>query len=153
MNGRVEGIYLAAAASEPLAAVEVAVIGKAGLEGDRYAAGVGSFSRYPGAGRAVTLIEAEVIEEVLAATDLDLTDGRSRRNIVTRGVRLLSLMGRRFRLGTALLHGDRPADPCAVLERHIGPGLMEALKGRGGLRATVLEAGEVRLGDSIEARP
>jgi MOSC domain-containing protein YiiM len=100
----------------------------------------------------VTLIEAEVIEEVLAAADLDLSAGRSRRNVVTRGVRLLELMGRRFRLGTALLHGDRPADPCAVLERHIGPGLMEALKGRGGLRATVLEEGEVRVGDAIEAR-
>jgi MOSC domain-containing protein YiiM len=30
---------------------------------------------------------------------------------------------------------------------------MEALKGRGGLRATVLEEGEVRVGDAIEARP
>lgn len=153
MSGVVEGIFLAPAGGAALAGAESARVLKGGLEGDRYAAGKGSFSRWPGSGRAVTLIEAEVIEEVLAAADLDLAGGRSRRNVVTRGVRLLGLMGRRFRLGTALLHGDRPADPCAVLERHVGPGLMEALKGRGGLRATVLEEGEVRVGDAVGAVP
>lgn len=153
MSGIVEGLFVAPAAGAAAVAVQAVRVLSAGLEGDRYQRGEGSFSRWPGSGRAVTLIEGEVIDEVLAAADLDLTAGRSRRNVVTRGVRLLGLMGRRFRLGTALLHGDRPASPCEVLERYVGPGLMEALHGRGGLRATVLQEGEVRVGDAIEAQP
>jgi hypothetical protein len=133
MSGRVEAIYVAPKAGDPLtAAGEARALPGQGLEGDRYALGVGSFSRWPGAGRAVTLIAQEVIEAVAAETGLDLDRGRSRRNIVTRGVPLAELIGRTFRIGTALFRGERPAEPCGYLERRIGAGLMAALRGRGG---------------------
>jgi MOSC domain-containing protein YiiM len=150
MPGLVRAIYLAPSAGKTLTPVtEVrALIGR-GLEGDRYERGVGSFSRWPGMGRAVTLIEQEVIESVLAETGLDLDSGRSRRNIVTEGVRLNELVGKTFRIGTALFRGDRLAEPCGYLERRIGKGLMPALKGRGGLRTDVLEEGVLRVGDGI----
>ncbi len=150
MSGTVQGIFVGSGAGEPLVGVEEvqAVAGK-GLEGDRYALGKGAFSRYPGTGREVTFIEAEVIEEALAF-DLDLAEGRSRRNIVTAGVRLADLMGKTFRVGGARFHGDRPADPCAYLARLVGPRVMEALHGRGGLRATILSDGVVRVGDAVE---
>jgi MOSC domain-containing protein YiiM len=150
MNGLVRAIYLAPSAGVTLTAVtEVkALIGR-GLEGDRYERGIGSFSRWPGTGRAVTLIEQEVIDSVLDETGLDLGTGRSRRNIVTEGVRLNDLVGKTFRIGTVLFRGERLAEPCAYLQRRIGEGLVEALKGRGGLRADVLEEGVLRAGDVI----
>jgi MOSC domain-containing protein YiiM len=151
MSGRVVAIYRAAKAGQPLEAVEVvrAVPGH-GLEGDRYFLGRGSMSRWPGAGRAVSLIEEEVIEAVGLEWGLDLSDGRSRRNIVTASVALPELLGATFRIGTALFRGVRPCDPCGYLERRIGPGLVEALRGRGGLRADVVEEGVLCVGDLVE---
>jgi MOSC domain-containing protein YiiM len=150
MSGIVRAIYRAPAAGEALTEVgEVRALPGVGLEGDRYALGLGSFSRWPGTGRAVTLIEQEVIDAVLDETGLDLDAGRSRRNIVMTGVKLNELVGCTFRIGTAVFRGERLAEPCGYLERRIGPGLMQALAGRGGLRADVLEAGVVRVGDPL----
>jgi MOSC domain-containing protein YiiM len=149
-TGTVEGIFIAGAARVPLASVaEVRAVEGRGLEGDRYHAAAGSFSRWPGEGRAVTLVEAEVIEAILRDWDIDLSGGRSRRNLVTRGVRLADLLGRKFRIGEALFRGTRLAQPCAHLERLTEPGVFAALKGRGGLRADVLEGGVVHVGDPV----
>ena len=149
-SGAVQAIYLASGAGQPLSAVaEALALPGRGLEGDRYALGKGSFSRWPGAGRAVTLIEQEVIEALADETGLDIDHGRSRRNIVTRGVRLNELVGRTFRIGAALFRGDRLAEPCGYLERRIGPGLTAALRGRGGLCADVLESGVLRVGEEV----
>jgi MOSC domain-containing protein YiiM len=150
MSGSIHAIFLGSSAGAALTAVtEVRALVGRGLEGDRYARGAGSFSRWPGAGRQVTLIEQEVIEAVLHATDLDLDEGRSRRNIVTVGVRLNELLGQRFRIGAALFRADRLAEPCGYLEKRVGQGLVETLRGRGGLRADVLEEGVIRVGDAI----
>ena len=151
MNGSVEAIYLAESARAELKPVEKvrALLGR-GLDGDRYARGAGSFSRWPGTGRAVTLIESEVIADVADQHGLDLSNGRSRRNVVTRGVRLNELVGKRFRIGTAVLRADRLAEPCGYLEKRVGQGLQKVLKGRGGLRADVVEEGEIRVGDAVE---
>jgi MOSC domain-containing protein YiiM len=151
MSAIVSAIYLAPGAGDVLVAVpQVRAVPQRGLEGDRYFLGVGSFSRWPGTGRAITFIEAEVIEAVRREHGFDLADGRSRRNIVTSGVPLLSLIGQRFRIGTAVFHGERPCEPCGYLEGRIGEGLMAALKGRGGLRAEVIEEGVLRPGDTVE---
>jgi MOSC domain-containing protein YiiM len=146
----VRAIYLAPAAGAPPAAVaEALAVPGRGLEGDRYFLGVGSFSRWPGEGRALTLIEEEAIDAIGREHGIDLAAGRSRRNIVTLGVVLSDLVGARFRVGAALLRGVREAAPCAYLERRTSPGLMEAMKGRGGLRADVLEGGVLRAGDRV----
>jgi len=149
--GIVRAIYLAPAAGAlPVGVAAATAVAGRGLEGDRYFLGVGSFSRWPGEGRAVTLIEEEAIEAVLREHGIDLGDGRSRRNVVTRGVVLADLVGKRFRIGGSLLRGARPAAPCRYLERRVGPGTYDAMSGRGGLRADALEGGVVRVGDLIE---
>lgn len=150
MTAFVEAIYVAPARRVALASVHqaVAVAGR-GLEGDRYHAGVGSFSRWPDPGRAVSLIAAEAIEAVLRETGIDLGEGRSRRNLVTRGADLGALVGRTFRVGGVVLRGNRPCQPCAYLERLVGPGTFAALKGRGGLRADVVEGGVIQVGDAL----
>jgi MOSC domain-containing protein YiiM len=128
---------------------EVMAIAGVGLEGDRYQLGRGSFSRWPGDGRAASLIAAEAIEAILAETGLDLSNGRSRRDIVTRGVDLAALNGKKFRIGAAVFRGTRLCTPCRYLERLVGPGTFEAIKGRGGLRADIVQSGVIRAGDEV----
>ena len=144
-------LYLASAAGAAMKSVaEACVVAGRGLAGDRYHAGVGSLSRWPDAGRAVSLIEQEAIEDIFRETGIDLTAGQHRRNVVTRGVRLAELNGKKFRIGTAVLRGARLCAPCGYLERLVGPGVFAAMRGRGGLRADVVEEGIIRPGDRIE---
>ena len=126
-----------------------AVTGR-GLEGDRYFHGRGSFSRWPGEGRDVTFVELEAIDAILREHGVDLRDGRSRRNIVTAGGSLAALNGRTFRVGGAVVWGARECAPCRHLERLLSAELMEAMKGRGGLRGNVRMDGVIRVGDVIE---
>jgi hypothetical protein len=140
--GSVTGLFVAGEAEAPLIAVEfVEAVAGRGLEGDRYAAGRGTFSG--GVGYELTLIEAETLE------DLRLPWERARRNIVTRGASLNPLVGRRFRIGRVECIGRRLAEPCAHLERLSGPGLLRPLIHRGGLRADILVGGPIALGDAV----
>src|SRR5438445_13392973 len=146
-DGRVEAIHVTQAAGEPMRAVgRIRVIAGIGLEGDRYAAGRGHFSASPGTGRALTLIEAEVLESL----DIALQAGEARRNLTTRGIALNALVGRRFRIGGVLCQGIRLCEPCSYLEGVVGEKLMRPLAGRGGLRADILEDGEFRVGDAVQ---
>jgi len=141
--GSVAGLLVAPEAEAPLLAVEsvVAIAGR-GLEGDRYAAGRGTFSG-PGRGYQLTLVEAETLD------DLDVSWERARRNVVTRGVALNPLVGRRFRIGEVECIGRRLCEPCAHLERVSGAGLLRPLVHRGGLRADILVGGTIELGDEL----
>jgi MOSC domain len=141
--GSVAGLLVAPEAEAPLVPVDsvVAIAGR-GLEGDRYAAGRGTFSG-PGRGYQLTLVEAEVLDE------LGVPWERARRNVVTRGVALNALVGRRFRVGEAECVGRRLCEPCAHLERVSGPGLLRPLVHRGGLRADILEGGMIAVGDDV----
>jgi hypothetical protein len=141
--GKVEGILVAAAAELPLGTVETvnAVAGR-GLEGDRYFEGRGTFSA-PGRGYELTLVEAEVLES------LGLAWEQARRNIVTRGIELNPLVGRRFRIGAVECVGRRLAEPCAHLEKLSGPGVLRPLVHRGGLRADIVCGGTISVGDPI----
>jgi MOSC domain-containing protein YiiM len=143
-TGTVEGIYLSDKAKRlPVAVDSARVVAGRGLEGDRYFVGKGSFSHWRGTGRALTLVEAEALEDVGLGFDA------SRRNVVTRGVDLNALVGRRFRVGAVECLGRRLCEPCRHLEKLEGDGLMRSLAGRGGLRADVLSDGSVGVGDPV----
>src|SRR5215211_2589780 len=70
-----------------------------GLEGDRYCAATGHWSRF---GRVceVTFIAAEDLDEIERETGVSVKNGEHRRNVVTRGISLKALRrGERFRVG------------------------------------------------------
>ena len=145
-RGTVEAIVLAGTAEAALSTVATArAIAGRGLEGDRYAAGEGTFSLKGGHGRDLTLVTAEALE------DVGLTASEARRNLVVRGVDLDALRGRRFRVGEVECLGQRRCEPCAHLERLTRPGVLRALVHRGGLRADILRGGELHVGDPVEA--
>jgi MOSC domain-containing protein YiiM len=109
----------------------------AGLSGDRYTG-------------QVTLIESENIEAFTQATGLALAPDMPRRNIVTRGVRLNELEGKRFRVGGAVFEGLELCEPCSLFARRTHREALKFFVGKGGLRARIVEGGEIRVGDAIE---
>src|SRR5438874_540368 len=150
--GRVEGLFVAAAAKEPCESrpTVVAVAGL-GLVGDRYANGTGTWWKPEKGGQEITLIAAEALERLGAERGIELAPPDARRNIVTRGVDLLGLIGRRFAVGAVECVGVRDCPPCAHLEGLTQPGVHAGLEGAGGLRAEIVTGGEISLGDVIRA--
>lgn len=118
-----------------------------GLMGDRYAKAGGK--------RQVTLIQAEHLDSVASMVGIaELDPARVRRNIVVRGINLLALKDKRFRIGGALLEYTGRCHPCSSMEEALGPGGYNAMRGHGGINARVIENGEIAVGDtvSIDAR-
>ncbi len=85
-----------------------------------------------------------------AERGIELPPIESRRNVVTRGIRLLDLIGRRFRIGEVVCEGVRPCPPCKHLEEITGKKVMRPLIHRGGVRARIVEGGWIRVGDPIQ---
>jgi MOSC domain-containing protein YiiM len=148
--GTVVSIHIAATGAAPMNSVrEVQVLAGMGLEGDRYAAKLGTYSNEPGSGRDVTLIEIEAIEALRRDYQIALEAGFTRRNIVTRGVYLNHLIGKEFSVGSVVLRGTRLCDPCAHMEKLTVKGALRGLIHRGGLRAEIVSGGMMRVGDVI----
>jgi MOSC domain-containing protein YiiM len=154
MLGAVPGVVqqiaitpIESALPQPVPAIEV--LPGQGPRGDR------KFAPEPAArnGKDLTLIEAEALDAFTAETGIPLTHQESRRNILTRGVQLNELVGRRFRVGEVECEGVMLNEPCQHLESLTRPGVLRGLVHRGGLRANVVQGGVVAVGDPVEELP
>jgi len=72
--------------------------------------------------------------------------GVTRRNAITRGVELNSLIGARFQVQGVEFEGMAECKPCYWMDEAIAPGAEALLQGRGGLRARILTSGTLRVG-------
>jgi MOSC domain-containing protein YiiM len=154
VRGRVETVAIAERAEAPLRLVSTArALPGRGLEGDRYADRAGTFTPGGSAGNGhdLTLIEAEVLEQLVLPDGGRLGHAEARRNLVTRGVDLNSLVGQRFRVGEVECVGRRLCEPCAHLERLTRTGVLRGLIHRGGLRADILTTGDISAGAVVES--
>jgi hypothetical protein len=143
--GVVDGIWIAAAAGESARSLQTAqAIAGQGLAGDRHVLGTGTFpSGLPGS--ALTLIEAEVCQSFAPPLRAD----EHRRNLVTRGIELNGLVGRKFLIGDVRCRGMRLCEPCRVMDGYASRPLLRPMVHRGGLRADILDDGEIHVGDRI----
>ena len=146
---RLEAIFISPARGDPVRRVALAAaLAGAGLEGDRYALGTGYYS-----GRhdcQISLIEAEVLDAIHQEDGLPIHDGQHRRNLVTRGLRLLRQQGWRLRIGAVLLEYERPRPPCDYVQRLSYPGLTKALGRGAGLGMRILTGGMLEEGALIK---
>src|SRR3712207_2216445 len=151
MTEFVEGIFLAPVAGAEMKSVRAATaLEGCGIEGDRYCAGTGHWSRF-GKVCEATFIAAEDLDDIERETGVGVKNGEHRRNVVTTGISLRTLRrGERFRVGEALFEYRGPRAVCRYIERLTEPGMTQALKGRGGICARVIETGTVRVGDDID---
>jgi MOSC domain-containing protein YiiM len=147
-EGRIEGIFIAAELHELPHPVEraQALAGK-GLEGNRYFYADGEAP----AGKAITLISAEAIEALEAEHGISLEPAASRRNVLTRGVDVNGLVGKRFKVGEIECYGVELCEPCSHLESMTKPGIIKGLVHRAGLNADILVDGEIAVGDAVAA--
>ena len=143
--GIVESIWVAPEAGGHGQALEAArAFAGRGLGGDRHVTGAGTFPSGP-SGSALTLIEAEVCESFAPPLEPD----EHRRNIVVRGLELNGLVGREFAVGPVRCRGVRLCEPCTVVEGYARQPVLRRLVHRGGLRADILEDGEINVGDPV----
>ncbi len=142
--GRVEWIGIRPGREEPMIAQESVQINVGtGLEGDRFRGNANST-------RQVTLIQYEHLGAVAACLHRDKVEPEQlRRNIVVSGINLLALKDKTFRIGAVVLAFTGLCHPCSKMERQLGPGGYNAMRGHGGITARVLEAGLVHVGDGV----
>ena len=144
-KGKVEWIGIRSKKKEELSVVESVKVEKGtGLEGDHLK---GNFS----VKRQVTLIQQEHLNAVSSILGKKTIDPKlTRRNIVVSGINLLSLKHHQFRIGDVTLETTGICAPCGRMEENLGAGGYNAMRGHGGITATVIEDGEIKLGDTIE---
>ena len=144
-SGRVDWMGVRPARHQPVISVEAVECRIGGLVGDHHRIRAASK-------RQVTLIQAEHLPAIAALMHCERVDPAAlRRNLCVSGINLLALMGRRFRVGTAVLFGVAPCDPCHRMESALGAGGFNAVCGHGGITAQVLQPGVVRLHDAVAA--
>lgn len=141
--GSVVAVHYAPQRDAPAVPVEAASVrADFGIEND--------WRSRPGRRRQLTLIEAEALEHVVRTLGLAaVPPGASRRQVVVRGIRLDEAIGKHLQVGPVLLAVHDTCDPCANMERTIGPGARHALEGRGGVVASVAVGGVIRPGDGV----
>ena len=149
-RGTLVAIFTAPASGAPmLAHPRIEATAACGLAGDRYSTRIARHDRGYTKIRHVTLIEEETVAALKRDHQIDVLPIQLRRNLLTRGVLLAHLIGRRFRIGEVVLEGTELAEPCQYLADLIGQPVLEPLLNRGGIRAEIVEGGELRAGDEI----
>jgi MOSC domain-containing protein YiiM len=142
MSGTVEGLHVSPQFEQLPQPVEAVEVTAEGVLGDRY------FGE-----RNLTLIEAEALEGLFEEAGIELTAAESRRQVLTRGVRLNDLVGTRFRVGEVECVGEEWCEPCSHLEGLTRPGVLRGLVHRGGLRADIVRDGRIAVGDEVAPLP
>ena len=147
-EGRLVLIAVSPTLGGPMRALPTAriVLGR-GIEGDRKFQGAADDGHDPA--REVTLIEGEALSAIAREKQIAIRPEEARRNLVTSGVPLNHLVGRRFSVGEVVLEGQRLCEPCEHLESLTVPGIHDALRHRGGLRANIVRGGAIRPWDAI----
>ncbi|MEO9824436.1 MAG: MOSC domain-containing protein [Paracoccaceae bacterium] len=141
--GRVEAIFLRPKRRETPRQVEQITVTDAGLEGDH--APIGK--------RAVTLIQSEHLPVIAALANLEqIQPSDLRRNIVVSGFNLLGFRNHQITLGAVTLEITGPCPPCSRMEEVLGFGGYTAMRGHGGVYASVVQAGALAVGDSVTRR-
>ena len=120
------------------------VIANKGVVGDRH------FDDYNDPYNQLTLIEAENIDHYNKRYNLNIPYKDFRRNIVTKGIELNNLIGKKIKIGSVEVEGVDLCRPCRHLTEVLDQNniLKEFLR-RGGLRCQILNSSKINVGDLI----
>lgn len=139
-QGRVDWIGLRSERYADIDVVETASLIESGFVGDHGRAGK----------RAVTLIQAEHLPVIAALSGhTSVAPADLRRNLVISGLNLLALRKGLLRVGEVVLEIHGPCPPCSRMEKTLGPGGYNAMRGHGGWYASVVTPGDVSIGDVV----
>jgi MOSC domain-containing protein YiiM len=139
MPGRVEAIRISPEHERLPEPVDTVDVTDEGMTGDRY------FGRGD-----ITLVEAEALEAFNDETGIPLSHAEIRRQVLTRGVSLNDLLNKRFRVGDVEAVGVEWCEPCNHIQSMTYPGVLKGMVRRAGLRADVVQAGRIAVGDEVD---
>ncbi|HME89561.1 MAG TPA: molybdenum cofactor biosysynthesis protein [Chthoniobacterales bacterium] len=118
---------------------EIECVAGHGIRGDRF------FDYQKDYKGQITFFSLEVFDELRGALQLEgASPDLVRRNVLTRDVDLRELNGKAFEIQGVCFLGMGECRPCYWMNRAIGAGAEDFLKGRGGLRAKILTDGTLR---------
>ena len=122
----------------------IEVLANKGIVGDRH------FNDYNDPYCQLTLIESENIDYYNYKYGLNIPYLNFRRNIVTKGIRLNELIGKKLKIGEVEVEGIDLCRPCRHLTEMLNQKniLKEFLK-KGGLRCQILSSSKILVGDKI----
>ena len=155
MTAIIKQIYIAkTSGAVPQAILSAELISAQGIKGDRYFNDkrLSSSPTKNDPSTEITLIEQEQIDQFNTQHDRQYSYGDFRRNIITHGIPLNSLVDKVFLLGNVQLKGIMLCEPCAQLAENLDPLLFPHLLNKGGLRAQILSSGNIKLGDEIQLK-
>ena len=110
-----------------------------GIVGDRF------FGHRENHAGQITFFSWEVYQDLCRVLDVwDRGPGVFRRNVIVEGDDLNRYVGRRFDLQGIRFEGAAECAPCYWMNRAFGPGAEDLMKGRGGIRARILDDGVLR---------
>jgi len=119
---------------------EIHCVADRGIEGDRF------FDYKDNYRGQITFFALEVFAEVCRRLGISgKSPGLTRRNVMTKGVDLNSLIGEEFSVQGLQFFGVEECRPCYWMDQVLAPGAQAALKNRGGLRARILTSGRLRV--------
>lgn len=141
-SGTLQWIGLRPGRKQPLQSVETVMMDQhAGLLGDRYLGRSGK--------RQVTLIQQEHLLVIQSLAGIEVTPEMLRRNLLISGINLLALNKQQFSIGDAVFQGTGLCHPCSRMEQTLGAGGYNAMRGHGGLTATIIKSGLISVGDAV----
>ena len=116
-----------------------------GVVGDRH------FDENNDVRNQVTLIESENIDYYNNKFNTDYSYLDFRRNVVTKGIQLNDLVGKKLLIGSVKMQGHDLCRPCKHLEETLkGQDIIKEFLRRGGLRCEILNSGIVNIEDEIK---
>ena len=125
----------------------VEVIADKGIVGDRH------FREYNDPYTQLSLIESENIDYYNIKYNLNIPYVEFRRNIVTKGIKLNDLIGKRFLVGGAELEGIDLCRPYRHLSELLNQdNIIKEFLRKGGLRCQILSSSRIKVGDEIKVR-
>ena len=152
MSATVENIFITKTRREQPYEIEAAKLeaGK-GIVGDRYHERALEFlavgDQVPA--NHISLISKEELAGFLEHNNTEIDYANFRRNVLVSGIDLRGLIGKQFKLGSALCQGIEDCDPCAFLAATVHHSVLPEMKEKAGLRAIILEDGDLKIGDTI----
>ena len=123
----------------------VEVVADKGIVGDRH------FREYNDPYSQLSLIESENINYYNIKYSLNIPYVEFRRNIVTEGIQLNNLIGKRFLVGSVELEGIDLCRPCRHLSELLNQdNIIKEFLRKGGLRCQILSSSKINVGDVIK---
>ena len=121
------------------------VLANKGIVGDRH------FNEYNDPYCQLSLIESENIDYYNTKYGLHIPYTDFRRNIITKGINLNNLIGKKLQIGNVKVEGIDLCRPCKHLTEMLNQeNIIKEFLRRGGLRCQILSSSSISIGDEIK---